>query len=1007
MRKINRLLYLSLSLGSLTASAQQSAVYTSELSDFNHAVALYNEEQYLAAQILFNKVKSAQVNSNKEIESDCAYYIANCAIRLDQPRAEDMIDAFVKNYPTSSKQNQAYVEVTKYYFDQVDFKKALRYAEKVKEYAISNDRVLDRFYFQKGYSYFATKNKKGAKKYLEKVNTTSEYGEQAVYYLGYIAYDSDNFDDAKALFGKVESKAKYKEKMGYFQSDMSFKSGNFEKAIEEGLAQMKKSNAEEQSELSKIVGESYFNLKQYDKALPYLLAYKGKVGKWNNTDFYQLGYAYYQSKDYDKAIEQFNKIIGGKDGVAQNAYYHLGESYLNSDKKTQALNAFKNASEMSFDLKIQEDAYLNYAKLSYEIGNPYQSTPSVLNAFLKKYPSTAYKMELETLLIDSYITSKNFKEALSLLEEKKSDQHREAYQKVTFYRGQELFADGDYQGALALFNKSLTEKQDLKFTARANYWKGEAQYSLNQFKDAVHAYDAFFASPLAKETVESKNANYNLAYAYFKQKDYANAAKYFQNYVATKGDASRLNDAYLRLGDSHFVLGKYWPAMEAYNKIIEGSSAAEVEYASFQKALSYGFVDRVERKIEDLTAFVAKYPKSNLADDAQYELGISYVTANQPQKALQAFDQLIKQYPNSAFESRALLRQGLIHYNANNNAEALAKFKAVAAKHPNAPEAVEAVANARLIYVDNGQVDAYAAWVKDLDFVEVTNADLDNDTFESAEKQYIQNNTAAARTGLQTYMKNFPNGIHAIKANFYLAQLYFSDKETAKATGHYEFVIGKPQSEFTEISLARLGEIYLNQKANTKAIDVLKRLENQAGQEQNKIFAQSNLMKVYYEQKDYGQAVAYAEKVLKAPKSDNRAKSDAQIIVARAAFNNNEEAKAKAAYAQLAKIAKGELAAEALFYEAYFKNKEGQFEASNTVVQKLAKDYSGYKYFGAKGLVVMAKNFYALKDSYQATYILESVTKNFGDYADVVAEAQKELDKIKQEEAKRNSSVSK
>ena len=93
--------------------------------------------------------------------------------------------------------------------------------------------------------------------------------------------------------------------------------------------------------------------------------------------------------------------------------------------------------------------------------------------------------------------------------------------------------------------------------------------------------------------------------------------------------------------------------------------------------------------------------------------------------------------------------------------------------------------------------------------------------------------------------------------------------------------------------------------------------------------------------------------------------------------------------------------------DAYFKNKEGKFEASNEVVQKLAKNYSSYRYLGAKGLVVMASNFYGLKDSFQATYILESVIKNFTDYKDVVAEAQTALDTIKKEEAKTNSSISK
>ena len=94
-----------------------------------------------------------------------------------------------------------------------------------------------------------------------------------------------------------------------------------------------------------------------------------------------------------------------------------------------------------------------------------------------------------------------------------------------------------------------------------------------------------------------------------------------------------------------------------------------------------------------------------------------------------------------------------------------------------------------------------------------------------------------------------------------------------------------------------------------------------------------------------------------------------------------------------------------MYYDAYFKSKDAKFEASNTVIQKLAKNYSGYKYFGAKGLILMAKNFYGLKDSFQATYILDNVIKNFTDFPDVVSEAQTELDRIKNEEAKTNSSI--
>jgi hypothetical protein len=88
-----------------------------------------------------------------------------------------------------------------------------------------------------------------------------------------------------------------------------------------------------------------------------------------------------------------------------------------------------------------------------------------------------------------------------------------------------------------------------------------------------------------------------------------------------------------------------------------------------------------------------------------------------------------------------------------------------------------------------------------------------------------------------------------------------------------------------------------------------------------------------------------------------------------------------------------------LYYDAYFKNKDGKFEASNTAVQKMAKNYSGYRYFGAKGLILMAKNFW-LKDSFQATYILDNVIENFTDFPDVISEAKKNWMPLKRKSLK-------
>ena len=235
--------------------------------------------------------------------------------------------------------------------------------------------------------------------------------------------------------------------------------------------------------------------------------------------------------------------------------------------------------------------------------------------------------------------------------------------------------------------------------------------------------------------------------------------------------------------------------------------------------------------------------------------------------------------------------------------------------------------------------------------------------------------------------------------------MYYKKELFDNARPHYKAVVDASKNEYTEQAMVKLSEIYLNASNWSEAIPVLLRLEDEADYPQNKVYAASNLMNAYYQIKDYSKAESYAEQVLSKSNIDSKIKSDAQLIIARSAIETGNETRAKSAYAEVEKLASGSVAAEALYYNGYFKNKDKQYQASNTVIQKLAKNFSSYKLYSAKGLIVMAKNYYALDDAFQATYILESVISSFPEFDDVTEEAQTELDKIKLEEAKTNSSI--
>ena len=494
-------------------TSQETKIYSHNQKQFQEALVLYKNQQYQAAQSIFKKIKAT--TSNDEIEASSSYYVANTAIRLNQRGADKLMEDFVENYPTSTKRNSAFMDVADYYFETGKYSYALKWYKKVDKSFITNGDE-ERFNFNNGYALYTTQKPREAEHYFNKVSNSNKYGPQAKYYLGYIAYEQDDYEGANERFDQITDQRLLEEKLSYYQADLNFKLGNFEKAIEMAKKQLPKSDRREISELNKIIGESYFNLKEYNQAISYLKKYKGKRGRFNNTDYYLLGYSFYKQGDFESAIGQFNKIIGGDNSVAQNAYYHLGECYLKLDKKLEALNAFRNASQMSYSAEIEKDSQLNYARLSYEIGNAYEPVPLVITSYLDKYPRDQHQEELQELLVDSYITSKNFEGAMQLLEKNSSYASDEVYQKVAFYSGVELFVDSKYDQALTRFTKSLKKSPNSIYKARAQYWKAESAYRLNKFNDALVGFNEFKNSSSANNLEENNQIDYNLGYSYFK-----------------------------------------------------------------------------------------------------------------------------------------------------------------------------------------------------------------------------------------------------------------------------------------------------------------------------------------------------------------------------------------------------------------------------------------------------------------------------------------------------------
>ena len=195
------------------------------------------------------------------------------------------------------------------------------------------------------------------------------------------------------------------------------------------------------------------------------------------------------------------------------------------------------------------------------------------------------------------------------------------------------------------------------------------------------------------------------------------------------------NDAITRLGDSYFVLKNYTRALEFYNRIIERHSQGQ-DYALFQRGMIEGLQGAPANKINTLQGVLAKFPKSDYADDASFEIAYTYYLQNDTVKAKQSMLNMIQMYPTSSYVPRALVTIGLIDYNAGDDDLAIQSFKRVVADYSTTDEAKQALKQIEKIYTDKGDGQTFINYAATVPIANYSQADQENIMYTAANNLY-------------------------------------------------------------------------------------------------------------------------------------------------------------------------------------------------------------------------------------------------------------------------------
>jgi tol-pal system protein YbgF len=88
--------------------------------------------------------------------------------------------------------------------------------------------------------------------------------------------------------------------------------------------------------------------------------------------------------------------------------------------------------------------------------------------------------------------------------------------------------------------------------------------------------------------------------------------------------------------------------------------------------------------------FVAKFPKSDLADNAAYWIGESLYSPKKYRDSIAQFDLVVNDYPTSDKVPSALLKKGYAYIALGEKAQGIVQLQYVVHEHPKSPEATKA-----------------------------------------------------------------------------------------------------------------------------------------------------------------------------------------------------------------------------------------------------------------------------------------------------------------------------
>lgn len=962
---------------------------------FERGEALFREGRWADARHEFLRARAEIGEAERSEMEGVDYYLAICAVELGRPDAETALKLYEYKYPGSLRTNDIRFALASYYCTQGEYELARQNFDKLDYNALGVDNRT-KFDIRRGYLSFVAERYDEAYEYFKRVQERSAYADHALYYISYIEYTRGNYQSARRGFEKLMKSDAYRAVAPFYLLQLEFRDGNYTTVVEQGAELMKSASPSHQRDLNRMISESWFHLNDYNRALYYIRAYGEMTERVTREDAYIEGFSLYRLARYDEAVESLRKACGADDALTQNAAYHLADCYLRQGKKQEAMQSFAMATNRESGEEIAEDALYNNAKLQYELGGGYFGEAiNLLSRYLKEYPESERREEVQTLLAAAYYNSDDYDsayDAIKSLESPDADM-RAALQKITYFRALLRFDEGELKSAAANLKESRDIAVSARYSSLADFWLGEIALIEGNYSSAKSLFNRFLQRAPKGER-EYALAHYNLGYAEFSTKSMESAERNFDRFLKlyTVEDIYRA-DAQNRRADALYTLRRFECALDCYKDAARSSTSPRY-YAEYRQALTLGVLERVDEKISLLKRIVAS-DRGDYVADASYELGRTYVQRGDYALGAKCLESFVQRYPNSPHYTVALSDLGLVHANLGNEHRSLEYYRRVVKAAPRSAEARDAVAGIRDIYMSRGDMEGYFEYAEESGIeADLTERSRDSLSFASARMLYAERRLSDAARSLRSYVKSFPSGGYLAEALYYLSDCYREEGNTKEEITTLESLANMGRTEYEVDTWQRLSELYFDSERYVASARAYRKLYEIQSSEESRRDALDGYLEAALKSGNRDVIIEVADLMESSGVAREKSLRRALFAKAKLAATMQEALKI---YERLSSEVKSEIGAESMYrvIESHYKSK--RMAEAEELIYRFAEMPSPRNNWLARAFILLGDIYLSRGDTFQARATYQSVVDGYSAKDDgIVEEARQRIANLKE-----------